>query len=174
MYDRSLRPIGGKMGRVLRALARAGAVGGTARWAARIYHRAANQQPESLSTPQDFIALLIKERYGAGAAAEGTPWGHTARVVEILTEANDSGQIRGVAHLITLILAVDSGLTENFRNAQLNFAAVVLHELLDHGLPDHLVLGPDTSFPRNLRRIYLRQLDFAQETYSRLGGASAW
>lgn len=109
-----------------------------------MYYHTADQQPESVSTAPDFVALLLSERYGA--AAERQPYGQTARILDILSGANDAGQIRGVAYLITLIPTVEAGLTENFRNAQLSFAKVVLRELLDQGLPDHLVLGPDKSF----------------------------
>ena len=112
---------------IKKALARRGAVGSTARWAAKGYFSFVGQSPTV--TLADVLRFLVSVRYGADAK------GHE----EILLNMIDKNEIRGLAHLVTLILIAEAGFSENTRENQAIFRDVIMEELESQSVPPDFI-----------------------------------
>lgn len=109
-------------------LARVGAVGGTARWAAKIYHVAT----EGGNDIDIYLLyrMMIKFRY----AAIPNP-GHEAFLL------GHADQIRGLRGLVVAILSLEAGFMDNTPEHQEMFWEIVDEELLKAGVPENIVYG---------------------------------
>ncbi|MEW5929572.1 MAG: hypothetical protein AB1941_19125 [Gemmatimonadota bacterium] len=112
-------------------LARRGAVGGTARWAANGYKFFRQRHPD----PQDFsdsqvFRLMIVTRY------ETLPNAHAERSLLQLAD-----QVLGLRGLVAAILSVEAGFTENTPEAQAMFLDVIAEELENAGLAEQAIYG---------------------------------
>ena len=108
---------------IKKALARRGAVGSTARWAAKGYFSFAEKN--SNATPTDVLRFLVSARYGRDAKEHE----------EILLKMIDKNEIRGLAHLITLILIAEAGFSENTQENKAIFRDVIMEELESQAVP---------------------------------------
>ena len=113
---------------MMKWMARKGAVGGTARWAAQGYVAFVNQNPNIETT--DLYRSLIKHRYAVMPNPEQESF-----LLGI------SGQIRGLRGLVVSILTIEAGFTENTPENQQMFMAIIDEELLKHGIPQSVVSG---------------------------------
>jgi hypothetical protein len=112
---------------IKKVLARRGAVGSTARWAAKGYFSFVGQNPTA--TLSDVLRFLVSVRYGIDAK------GHE----EILLNMVDKKEIRGLAHLVTLILIAEAGFSENTRENQSIFRDVIMEELESQSVPSDFI-----------------------------------
>jgi len=113
---------------MMKWMARKGAVGGTARWAAKGYATFTSQDPNLAYT--DLYKELIKLRYAAMPNPEQESF--------LLGIVN---QIRGLRGLVVSILTIEAGFTENTPDNQQMFMNIIDEELIKHGVPQHIVLG---------------------------------
>lgn len=143
------------MGRILRAVARRGAVGGTARWAAKIYDECA-EGTEELELDR-LCATLVTSRYDFEATLR--PDGSALQIRTVLGAMGDAGEIRSICHVVVLILAAEAGLSDNHPKAQVDLVDVVASELLAKGVPPDFALGEDSDLaPGMLWSVYLPSL----------------
>ena len=118
-------------------MARFGAVGGTARLAARTYHHVTKNNSNA---DMDTVGgTLIFIRYGRAMAHR--PNGQKARTGEALTNLGQNGEIRGLAHLTVLILVAEAGFAENDIRAQHEFMMTIIDELERKDVPLEYILG---------------------------------
>ena len=108
---------------IKKALARRGAVGSTARWAAKGYFSYIEQNSDAKLS--DVLRFLVSVRYGADAKDHE----------EILLNMIDKNEIRGLAHLVTLILIAEAGFSENTEANQTLFRNVIMEELESQSVP---------------------------------------
>ena len=113
---------------VMRWMARKGAVGGTARWAALGYHSYHAQAPEMETA--HVIGLLLSARYGSGPSMP--------TLVEVSAHL---GEAPGLHDLVVAILAVEAGYLDNTASVQGIFDDVIEQELLRAGVPEPVVRG---------------------------------
>lgn len=113
---------------MMKWMARKGAVGGTARWAAQGYAAFVNQSPNIDAS--DLYRTLIKHRYTAMPNPEQESF--------LLSIAD---QIRGLRGLVVAILTVEAGFTENTPENQQMFMEIIDEELLNNGVPRNVVSG---------------------------------
>lgn len=113
---------------MMKWMARKGAVGGTARWAAQGYAAFANQSP-NIDT-SDLYRTLIKHRYSVMPNPQQESF--------LLGIAD---QIRGLSGLVVAILTVEAGFTENTPENQQMFMEIIDEELLKNGVPIKIVSG---------------------------------
>jgi len=114
---------------LLKWLSRRGAVGGTARWAARNYLAARQSLPES-SSDADAYRLMISARYKAMPDRETES--------ELLKLADDT---QGLLELVVTVLAVEAGFNDNTPENKRMFADVIVEELEKKGLPREAIFG---------------------------------
>ena len=124
-------------GTPLTAVARAGNVGGTARWAALGYRTLSPQDPDL--TVGSLIETLLRTRFAAEAGIN--PAGSAARAWLAMGEI----EIRGLAHLVVLVLTAEAGFADNQRGVQREFVRVVRDELAGGDVPGSYALGPDAD-----------------------------
>ena len=110
-----------------KALARRGAVGSTARWAAKGCLSFIGQNPSA--SLADVLRFLVSVRYGADAKGHET----------ILLNMIEKDEIRGLAHLVTLILIAEAGFSENTRENQAIFRDVIMEELESLTVPQDFI-----------------------------------
>lgn len=102
-------------------------IGSTAKWAAKGYFSFVGQNPTA--TLADVLRFLVSVRYGADAK------GHE----EILLNMIEKNEIRGLAHLATLILIAEAGFSENSRENQAIFRGVIIEELESRSVPSDFI-----------------------------------
>jgi hypothetical protein len=113
---------------MMKWMARKGAVGGTARWAAQGYAAFVNQCPNIIAS--DLYRSLIKHRYAVMPNPEQESF--------LLSIAD---QIRGLRGLVVAILTIEAGFTENTPGNQQMFMEIIDEELLKKGVPINIVSG---------------------------------
>lgn len=112
-------------------LARKGAVGGTARWAANGYeffrkrHSDKNEYKDS-----DIFRLLIVSRY------ETFPNEHHEQFLLSIAE-----KLNGLHGLVVAILTVEAGFTENKDSVQKMFIEIIIEELVKAGISNATIFG---------------------------------
>ena len=112
---------------IKKALARRGAVGSTARWAAKGYFSFVERNPAA--TLQDVLRFLAGVRYGADAK------GPEKSILNMI----DRNEIRGIAHFVSVILIAEAGFSENTREDQSMFREVILEELESQSVPSEFI-----------------------------------
>ena len=112
---------------IKKALARRGAVGSTARWAAKGYSSYVGQHPTA--TLSDVLRFLVSVRYREDAQEHE----------KILLNMINKGRIRGLAHLVTLILIAEAGFAENTQENQSLFRNVIIEELERQSVPSGFI-----------------------------------
>ncbi|NKI35593.1 hypothetical protein HFP89_10495 [Wenzhouxiangella sp. XN79A] len=113
---------------MMKWLARKGAVGGTARWAAQGYESLSTENP-GISGPELYRAL-IHVRFTALPNADQE---------QFLMSIAD--QVIGLRGLVVAILTVEAGFTENTPQNQRMFMEIIDEELLKHGVPRDIAFG---------------------------------
>lgn len=108
-------------------LTKKGAVGGTARWAVKGYRAYVNI--EKNPKLNDLLRFLVSARYEIDAK------GHE----KILLEMISKNKIRGLAHLVTLILIAEAGYSENTEKNKAMFREVILEELNAASVPSNFI-----------------------------------
>lgn len=138
----------------LKAMARRGAVGITARWAAHRYHLWMCLAPEDPVTMDSTVAAFIAARYDVDALV--CPLGRSPGIRAALGTLHDAGGIHGICHLVVLILTAETdflGLPPDVKTA---FIEVIGAELTSLGVPEEHVFGNDQDgCPERLCSAYL-------------------
>jgi hypothetical protein len=111
---------------MLKWMARKGAVGGAARWAAKGYKAISKQDPNIEVT--DLYRTLIKSRFAVMPNPE-----HEAFLMGI------SSQIKGLRGLVVSVLTIETGFTENTPDNQQMFMEIIDEELRNHGIPQNVI-----------------------------------
>jgi len=113
---------------MMKWMARKGAVGGTARWAAQGYAVFVHQNPNIDAS--ELYRTLIKHRYAVMPNPEQESF--------LLGIAD---QLKGLRGLVVAILTVEAGFTENTPENQRMFMEIIDEELLKNGVPKNVVSG---------------------------------
>ena len=127
-------------------IARRGAVGSAARWAASMYREAMKQDP-SLDL-EDIVASAVIVRYSLGARAH--PTGRAAKTltcfVKLLEDRTTMHRtMRSMTHFVVLILVAEAGFLDNALDVQGTFVEVIADELARKGVPKEYALGKDVD-----------------------------
>ena len=111
-------------------LARKGAVGGTARWAGNGYRffRQRHPDPNQVSD-NDIFRLMVRTRYPDDPET-------------LETMLDMAGTTKGLLGLVTLVLSVEAGFTENEWPVQRMFMDVIEEELEKQGFSYELIWHP--------------------------------
>ena len=110
-----------------KAFARRGSVGSTARWAAKGYRSYLAQSPDA--SVSDVLRFLVSSRYATDAQE------HEALLLNMI----EKNEIRGLAHLVTLILIAEAGYSENTEQNKALFREVIIEELESHSVPSDFI-----------------------------------
>ena len=138
----------------LNAVARLGAAGGTARWAARVYHRWVRLAPEDPVQLDAVLTTLIATRYDVDALVR--PAGNSQRISTALGILQNAGRVRGVCHLVVLMLTAEGHYVDTGDDVKMAHVEVIAAELTANGVPARLAYGEDLSLcPRHLCAAYL-------------------
>ena len=122
---------------LMKWIARRGAVGGTARWAAKGYDFFRRRHPDkSEFTDNSIFRLMIVTRY------EPMP---DAKAEQFLLSVAD--QLLGLRGLVAAILTVEAGFTENTPSIQTMFMQVIDEELAKAGVARDVIFGSSHSTP---------------------------
>jgi len=113
---------------IMKWIARKGAVGGTARWAAQGYRTFISQDPNMEMI--DLYKILIQHRYAAIPNPEQETF--------LLSIAD---QIKGLRGLVVSVLTIEAGFTENTKNNKQMFMEIIDEELTKRGVPKNVVWG---------------------------------
>jgi hypothetical protein len=112
-------------------ISRWGAVGGTARWAARQYRFLRAQHPDSARTPDaDIFRLLLRERFRI-LRDDG-------KQSYLLSQCDT---VQGLVGLVVEILKVEAGLHENKGDIIYDFVEVIDEELRRQGVVSSVRYG---------------------------------
>ena len=117
---------------IKKTLARRGAVGSTARWAAKGYLSYVSSNPEA--SVLDVLRFLVAARYG------DVPNGMESLIFELL----DKDEIRGLLRLVLLVLSVEAGYTANTEKNKALFSDVIGEELESLSVPYDFIVRPRT------------------------------
>lgn len=110
-------------------LARRGAVGGTARWAANGYHFFRQRHPDSAEFPDSVIfRLMIVHRYEPHPDKDAEQF--LLSIVDTLT---------GLQGLVVAVLTVEAGFTDNDLPVQRMFMDVIAEELAKKHIPSNVI-----------------------------------
>ncbi len=135
----------------LKSVARPGAVGGTARWAAKMYRYCASQMPD---VELDRVGgTMIMARYGRAMAKR--PESTKARTGSALTDLGQRGRIEGIAHLVVLILVAEASFADNAVTTQCEFIETILEELRRRDVPVEYALGSAWTAGENVDALSL-------------------
>ena len=141
------------MAAFLRAIARQGAAGSTARWAAHLYHRWARLTPEDPLDVCSLLAVLIATRYDIDALVQ--PAGRSPDIRAALGALHDAGRIRGLCHAVVLILAAEGDYADRHAEEQEVSVEVVGEELVSRGVSPEHAFGKDLHVcPQRLCAVY--------------------
>ncbi len=118
-------------------LARIGAVGGTARWAARTYEFFRRRHPDSSEIPDNSIfRLMIVQRY------EALP---DQKAEQVLLSRAD--RLFGLRDLVTSVLIAEAGFADNTPSVQSQFLEVIEEELERAGVTRQVIIGSRSISP---------------------------
>lgn len=112
---------------IKRAIAKRGAVGATARWAAKGYF--AYVQTHSDVELADVMKFLVNARYGSDAKD------HERTIVQMI----EQDEIRGLAHLVTIILTAEAGFSDNTEENKAMFRDVIMEVLEAKSIPPDFI-----------------------------------
>ena len=133
------------MGKCRKAMARRGAAGATARWAADLYHRWARLMPEDDLQLDSVFAVLIATRYDLEVLA--FPGGHAERTRSALEMVRDAGRIRSLCHAVVLILVAEGDIAYDIADdrswANEAFVEAIGLELALARVPERHAFGED-------------------------------
>ena len=129
------------MAAFLKAIARQGAAGSTARWAAHLYHRWARLTPEDPLCMRSLLTALIAARYDVRSLVY--PGGCSPDIRAALGALHDAGRIRGLCHAVVLILTAEGDFADRHAEEQDLLVEVVGEELIAMGVPLEQVFGKD-------------------------------
>lgn len=116
-------------------LARRGAVGGTARWAANGYRFFRQRHPDCDEfNDSSIFRLMIVHRYQIFPNADRE---------EFLLSVVD--QIPGLFSLTRMILVAEAGFSENAPHVKQMFSRVIVEELERKGMPHEVIFGPEAG-----------------------------
>ncbi len=116
-------------------IARKGSVGGTARWAGNAYWSIKRRNPSA--SIDDVMVELVSVRYGD---AKMLP----AR--DALVKVIGSGQMRGLAHLVTSILSIEAAYQDNSQKDRFLFMDIITEELEKLKVPSVDIYDPARAF----------------------------
>ncbi|MCL4836724.1 MAG: hypothetical protein KJ058_02000 [Thermoanaerobaculia bacterium] len=119
------------MGRFLMWIARRGAVGGTAKWAAAAYRRVRSLHPE-LEADGEVFLKMIEYRYQA--------LGEARRRDRVLHLAKGHGRA-GLRMLVAIVLGEEAGFFDNPPETQMQFFKIIEGELVKSGIPTSVIRG---------------------------------
>jgi hypothetical protein len=108
-------------------LARKGAVGSTSRWAAKGFHIYIKKNPNAQLS--EVLNFLITTRYNNNAN----------NYEKTLTSLVENDEVRGVAHLVVLILMAEAGYSDNDENSKSIFRDVIVEELESQNVPSKFI-----------------------------------
>ena len=141
------------MAAFLRAIARRGAAGSTARWAAHLYHRWARLTPEDPLDMGSLLTALIATRYDVDALVQ--PGGRSPDIRAALGALHDAGRIRSLCHAVVLILTAEGGCAGRHTLEQQVLVEVIGEELTSNGVPPEHAFGEDPrTCPQHLCAVY--------------------
>jgi hypothetical protein len=103
-------------------------VGETARWVGKLYLSIMQENPSAPLTV--VMSDIIKFRYAA-KSSESTK--------DALLSHVESGESRGLAHLVTNILTVEAGFQENTQKHRFQFMKLIQEELQKFGIPEKII-----------------------------------
>ena len=103
-------------------LARKGNIGGTARWAGKLY--LSIKKKERNKNINEIMKSIVSIRY-AGSQEENA-----------LNLIIDKGEMRGLQHLVTNILSIEAGFNENTQENRFMFMDIIREELEKLNIPD--------------------------------------
>ena len=112
---------------IMKMLARKGAVGSTARWAAKGYF--AFQKIKSDGSLKELFIFLSDARYA----------GRGLREEQAINNLIEQGNIQGLAHFVTVILMMEAGFSENTPSNQSMFRDVIIEELNAANIPSSII-----------------------------------
>ncbi len=101
----------------------------------RFMDKQARTRGDQIST-EAVCNMLIFARYKASTAPDAT----------VLKTLSVAGEIRGLCHLVALILTVEAGFAENDPMVQTEFIEVIASELRRKGVPDEYAFGDDPHY----------------------------
>lgn len=113
--------------RLMKMLARRGAVGSTARWAAKGYFAFQIMQPDS--SLKDLCVFLSDARYS----------GRGLREQQAINDLIEQDEIQGLAHFVIMILIMEAGYSENTPDNQRMFREVIMEELEAAKVPSGII-----------------------------------
>jgi hypothetical protein len=115
-------------------LARKGNVGGTARWAARMYLKVKKVSPED--PLKDKVLVVIGIRYMDTPLFRNKEFG-----THVYSLTQDPGPLSGVAGLVVAILMAEAGFTDNTESNKRMFFDIITEELREFGLSNFEIFG---------------------------------
>ena len=137
----------------LKAVARLGAPGSTARWVAHLYYRWVRLTPDDPLDMDSFITTLIATRYDVDALIR--PGGPSPRIRAAIGALHDAGRIRGICHAVVLILMAEGDYATRPAEEKAGLVEVVVSELTAMGVPPRHVYGKDLHIcPHHLCAVY--------------------
>ena len=114
---------------MLKWIARRGAVGGTARWAAKGYKHCRSQWPPS-TTDADIFKILLEHRFKT-----------LPNESELRLARSALPEVQGLQDFVILLLRVEAGLYENDVKTIMLFIEVLTEELRKKGIADDVIFG---------------------------------
>lgn len=139
---------------LLEAIARRGAVGNTARWAAHLYHRWVRLTPEDPVSMNLLLTALVAARYDLDARV--WPGGCSQKMRGALGSLLDAGEIRSICHAVVLILTAEADFADHHCDAKAAFIEVIGAELRAAGVPEEQAFGQDRQLcAEGLCAVYL-------------------
>jgi len=112
---------------IKKAIAKRGAVGSTARWAAKGYFAYVQRCPDA--ELEDVLKFLANARYGSNAKD------HEKIIIQMI----ERHQIRGLAHFVTIILTAEAGFADNTEENKAMFRDVIMEVLEDKSVPPDFI-----------------------------------
>ena len=134
---------------LLDTMARRGAVGGTARWAVFIYGEL-KKQDINLDLEGVVTSMLMLRYYNE---AEANPSGSAGAILHVMMSMVDQKMVRGLAHLVVLILVAEAGFMENRPRTQRRFVDVIAIELVANDIPLEYAFGEDAVLAHDRSRL---------------------
>ena len=126
-------------------MARKGAVGGTAMWAAKGYHALIRDNPDG--THFHLLMFLTETRY---SSATDSPL--KKRLIDLITTDPENRLLKakffpGLHRFVVCILTIEAGFEENTLENQRMFEDVIREELLKNGVPKNIIENSNILIP---------------------------
>ena len=123
-------------------MARKGAVGGTARWAAKGYHALIREDPDC--THVGLLAALMEIRYSSTS--------DFPRLLELLTTDPENSLLKakcfpGLHRLVVCILTIEANFKDNSLKIQRMFEEIIREELLKNNVPKRIIENSNILIP---------------------------